>query len=95
MQKHVNLVDLVKRFPTNIFLQKSEPIQPKTSNILQKFCQPTLSGVTAAPRPGSEEAALATLADVDLVLDGFFFEDEVDRQVERFDVEPFPDFSPK
>ena len=27
------------------FLQKSEPIQPKTSNILPKFCQPTLSGL--------------------------------------------------
>ena len=30
---------------THIFLQKSEPIQPKTSNILPKFCQPTLSDV--------------------------------------------------
>ena len=28
-------------------LAKSEPIQPKTSNILQKFCQPTLSDVSA------------------------------------------------
>ena len=26
---------------THIFLQKLEPIQPKTSNILPKFCQPT------------------------------------------------------
>ena len=31
MQKHVNLVDLVKSFPRNIFLQKSASIQPRTS----------------------------------------------------------------
>ena len=38
-----NLVDFEKCCKTRIFLQKSEPIQPKTSNILPKFCQPTLS----------------------------------------------------
>ena len=37
-----NLVDFEKCCKTHIFLQKSEPIQPKTSNILPKFCQPTL-----------------------------------------------------
>ena len=31
MQKHVNLVDLVKSFPTSIYLQKSASIQPRTS----------------------------------------------------------------
>ena len=35
MQKYVNLVDLVKSFPTNIYLQKSASIQPRTS--LSKF----------------------------------------------------------
>ena len=35
VQKHVNLVDLVKSFPTNIYLQKSASIQPRTS--LSKF----------------------------------------------------------
>jgi len=40
-----NLVDFEKCCKTHIFLQKSEPIQPKTSNILPKFCQPTLSDV--------------------------------------------------
>ena len=34
-----NLVDFEKCCKTHIFLQKSEPIQPKTSNILPKFCQ--------------------------------------------------------
>ena len=33
MQKHVNLVDLVKSFPTNIFLQNLASIQKRTSSI--------------------------------------------------------------
>ena len=33
MQKHVNLVDLVKSFPTNIFLQKLASIQKRTSSV--------------------------------------------------------------
>ena len=35
VQKHVNLVDLVKSFPTSVYLQKSASIQPRTS--LSKF----------------------------------------------------------
>ena len=35
MQKHVNLVDLVKSFLTSIYLEKSASIQPRTS--LSKF----------------------------------------------------------
>ena len=46
-----NLVDFEKCCKTHIFLQKSEPIQPKTSNILPKFCQPTLSDVSAGLGP--------------------------------------------
>ena len=33
MQKHVNLVDLVKSFPTNIFLQNLASMQKRTSPI--------------------------------------------------------------
>ena len=33
MQKHVNLVDLVKSFPTNIFLQNLASIQKRTRPI--------------------------------------------------------------
>ena len=33
MQKHVNLVDLVKSFPTNIYLQNFASIQKRTSPI--------------------------------------------------------------
>ena len=33
MQKHVNLVDLVKSFPTNIFLHNLASIQKRTSPI--------------------------------------------------------------
>ena len=34
-----NLVDFEKCCKTRIYLQKSAPIQPKTSNILPKLCQ--------------------------------------------------------
>ena len=37
MQKYANLVDLVKSFPTSIYLQKSASIQPRTS--LVKFAR--------------------------------------------------------
>merc|ERR1711937_550348 len=43
-----NLVDFEKCCQTHIFLQKSEPIQPKTSNILPKFCQPPPGGTSRA-----------------------------------------------
>ena len=33
MQKHINLVDLVKSFPTNIFLQNLASVQKRTSPI--------------------------------------------------------------
>ena len=33
MQKQVNLVDLVKSFPTNVFLQNLASIQPRMSPI--------------------------------------------------------------
>ena len=33
MQKHVNIVDLVKSFPTNIFLQNLASIQKRTGPI--------------------------------------------------------------
>ena len=33
MQKHVNLVDFVKSFPTNIYLQNLASIQKRTSSV--------------------------------------------------------------
>ena len=33
MQKHVNLVDLVKNFPTNIYLQNLASMQKRTSPV--------------------------------------------------------------
>ena len=33
MQKHVNLVDLVKSFPTNVYLQNLASIQKRTSPV--------------------------------------------------------------
>ena len=48
-----NLVDFEKCCKTHIYLQKSVPIQPKTSNILPKFCQKfaTTRRLPRSPRP--------------------------------------------
>ena len=61
MQKHVNLVDLVKSFPTNIFLQNLASIQKRTSpikfaNLVEKSEKSSISNLstkarTAAPGP--------------------------------------------
>ena len=59
-----NLVDFEKCCKTRIFLQKSVPIQPKTSNILPKFCQLTLTDVSAAAAEpyGAEEGTQSSAA---------------------------------
>ena len=49
-----NLIDFEKCWKTRIYLQKSAPIQPKTSNILPKCCQKLLLPrrlPPGAPRP--------------------------------------------
>ena len=62
-----NLVDFEKCCKTHIFLQKSVPIQPKTSNILPKFCQKlattlrvrvirTPGAIAGPPRPARSRA---------------------------------------
>ncbi len=59
MQKHVNLVDLVKSFPTNIFLQNLASIQKRTSpvkfaHLAEKSENGSISNLsTKAPRSGS------------------------------------------
>ena len=68
MQKHVNLVDLVKSFPTNIFLQKLASIQERTSpiefdNFAEKSEQGSISNLSTkrntarSSPPGRETAA--------------------------------------
>ena len=54
-----NLVDFEKCRKTRIFLQKSMPIQPKTSNILPKFCQKLATKLVQNPRRPSAAAAAA------------------------------------
>ena len=61
-----NLVDFEKCCKTHIFLQKSEPIQPKTSNILPKFCQKLATTLRVArwdPPPSEMLAALPRARD--------------------------------
>ena len=67
MQKHVNLVDLVKSFPTKIYLQNLASIQKRTSPV--KFAHlPEKSGIAVRYRTfhnqGADLAeAVAALAD--------------------------------
>ena len=68
MQRHIHLVDLVKSFPTNIFLQNLASIQKRTSPI--KFAHlaeksekgsmsnlSTQAGTAAAARPPAARTA--------------------------------------
>ena len=68
MQKHVNLVDLVKSFPTNIYMQNLASIQKRTSTIkLAHLAEKSENGsisnlstkpsAAAAARPARRRAA--------------------------------------
>ena len=66
MQKHVNLVDLVKSFPTNIFLQNLVSIQKRTSpkkfaHSAEKQEKGTISNLSTK---GATAAAAASSASV-------------------------------
>ena len=64
-----NLVDFEKCCKTHILLQKSEPIQPKTSNILPKYCQPTLScGCSVSCFRGASSSFSSSLANIVRIL---------------------------
>ena len=57
MQKHVNLVDLVKSFPTNIFLQNLASIQKRTSpikfaHLAEKSEKGSISNLSTKPWTG-------------------------------------------
>ena len=52
-----NLVDFEKCCKTHIFLQKSVPIQPKTNNILPKFCQKLATTPRAVARAAGRRVA--------------------------------------
>ena len=54
MQKHVNLVDLVKSFPTNIYLQNLASIQMRTSpvkfaHLAEKLGKGSISNLSTKP----------------------------------------------
>ena len=59
MQKHVNLVDLVKSFPTNIFLQNLASIQKRTSpikfaHLAEKSEKGSISNLTLMFQPNDQ-----------------------------------------
>ena len=63
-----NLVDFEKCCQTRIFLQKSVPIQPKTSNILPKICRSAVVSPGRPPRRarGTHGVLIAVAAEVAL-----------------------------
>ena len=88
MQKHVNLVDLVKSFPTNIYLQNLASIQKRTSpvkfaHLAEKSGKGSISNLSTKVQ-GAHRVREAVRARAGR-----------GREVERFDIEPFPDFSAK
>ena len=61
MQKHVDLVDLVKSFPTNIYLQNLASIQKRTSpvkfaNLTEKSGKGSISNLSTKVRGLRERA---------------------------------------
>ena len=64
MQKHVNLVDLVKSFPTNILLQNLASIQKRTSpiqfaHLAEKSEKGSISNLSTKASPAPSVAAAA------------------------------------
>ena len=64
MQKHVNLLDLVKSFPTNIFLQNFASIQPRTSpikfaHLAEKSEEGSISNLSTKVQEAGDPAAAA------------------------------------
>ena len=61
MQKHVNLVDLVKSFPTNIYLQNLASIQKRTSpvkfaHLAEKSTNGSISNLSTKALPAAGSA---------------------------------------
>ena len=64
MQKHVNLVDLVKSFPTNIYLQNLASIQKRTSpvkfaHLAEKSGKGSISNLSTKVKPLWEDMECA------------------------------------
>ena len=64
MQKHVNLVDLVKSFPTNIFLQDLASIQKRTcpikfAHFAEKSEKGSISNLSTKAERAAEESRRA------------------------------------
>ena len=81
MQKHVNLVDLVKSFPTNIYLQNLASIQKRTSpvkfaHLAEKSGKGSISSLSTKVGPDEEKNP---------------FKQEQERQSAEFFAENFRD----
>ena len=97
MQKHANLVDLVKSFPTNIYLQNLASIQKRTSpvkfaHLAEKSGKGSISNLST--KRGTAPSAQMWSVRAATASEGKG-KDGVMALVERFDIEPFSDFSAK
>ena len=68
MQKHVNLVDLVKSFPTNIYLQNLASMQKRTSpvkfaHLAEKSGRGSISNLSTKVRTDAAVLPARTAAD--------------------------------
>ena len=64
MQKHVNLLDLVKSFPTNIFLKNMASIQQRTNlikfdHLAEKSGKCSISNLSTKAKKAAKEAEKA------------------------------------
>ena len=64
MQKHVNLVDVIKSFPTNIYLQNLASIQKRTSpvkfaHLAEKSGRGSISNLSTKASAAGEERRAA------------------------------------
>ena len=63
VQKHINLVDLVKSFPTSIYLQNLASIQPRTAPRNSFSLFGTFSGNEARASPVKLDSGMHVLLD--------------------------------
>ena len=73
MQKHANLVDLVKSFPTNIYLQNLASIQKRTSpvkfaHLAEKSENGSISNLSTKASTPEEKLVLAIDEDEDVAV---------------------------
>ena len=95
MQKHVNLVDLVKSFPTNIFFQNLASIQKRTNpikfaHLAEKTETGSISNLsTKAPTSATAATATATATMAVTATSSTIRRTDHDRRTSHMSTEPY------